>query len=133
MNEDDMNTRLVLLEKTAVTREILVEREEKLIDRIDSLITKHQAQAAEDQKHALRVFGHDIADQFRDWSAKIHSERDEIDEKREADRAPVMAGPPSMSPIRTWIAANWMWAASIALLVVILRPDLADAAFRALM
>jgi|TARA_R100000541_G_scaffold36321_1_gene44376 hypothetical protein len=130
---DDLNTRLVLLEKTSVSREMMVEREEKLLDRFEALIVRYQKQAADDQKHSLKVFGHDLAEQIKDSEKRIHRERDEIDAEREEARKLAEAArtpPPPESPIRGWIAANWMWVGGIGILVVLLRPDLATAVVR---
>ena len=44
----------------------------------------------------------------------------------EAAKAP----PPPESPIKGWIAANWMWVGGVGILVVLLRPDLATAVVR---
>jgi LPS O-antigen subunit length determinant protein (WzzB/FepE family) len=130
---DDLNTRLVLLEKTSVSREMMVEREEKLLDRFEALIVRYQKQAADDQKHSLKVFGHDLAEQIKDSEKRIHRERDEIDAEREearrlaeAARVPIQ----SVSPLRAWIAAHWMWVGGMVLLIMVLRPDLATAVVR---
>lgn len=128
---DDLNTRIVLLEKTVVSREMLVEREEKLLDRFEALLVRHQKQASDDQAHALKVFGHDIAEKITEAEKRIHARRDQIDEEREEARLRAEAARPvHESPIRGWIAANWMWVGGIAILVVLLRPDLATAMVR---
>lgn len=138
MADDDLPTRVTLMERTMVSREHLVEREERLLGRVEELLKRLNAQAADDQKHTLKVFGHEIAEQFRTWSDKIHSERDEMAEKREAEalvrrQAEEAQNRPQMSPIRGWIAANWMWVGGIGILVVLLRPDLATAVVRLVM
>ncbi|MEH6743915.1 hypothetical protein [Hyphomonas sp.] len=131
--QDDLNTRLVLLEKTAVSREVLVEREEKLLDRFEALLVRHQKQASDDQAHALKVFGHDIAEKITESEKRIHLRRDEAaaarEEARRAEEA-AKAPPPPESPIKGWIAANWMWVGGVGILVVLLRPDLATAVVR---
>jgi hypothetical protein len=137
---DDLNTRLVLLEKTVVSREMLVDREEKLLERFEVLMNRYQKQGADDLKHTLKLFGHDMAEQIRESEKRIHEKRDagararddkleeRLDSKIEAAKTPA----PSVTPVKAWVLANWMWAAAIAVLVVILRPDLAGAAFKAI-
>ena len=132
MTDDDLHTRLTLLERTAVSKDQLVEREDKLLGRMEDMLKRYIAQASDDQKHQFKLFGHEMADQLRAWEKKIHSDRDEIDEKREAERAPPPPPPQQFSPIKSWVLANWAWAAGIAMLVVILRPDLAGAAVKAI-
>jgi hypothetical protein len=129
--DDDLHTRLTLLERTAVSTDQLVEREDKLIGRMEDMLKRYISQASDDQKHQFKLFGHEMADQLRTWEKKIHSDRDEIDKEREADRRPAPT-PQSFSPIKAWVLANWAWAAGIAMLVVILRPDLAGAAVKAI-
>jgi hypothetical protein len=136
MADDDLATRITLVERTMVSREQQVEREEKLLYRVEELLKRHNAQAADDQKHVLKVFGHDIAEQFRTWSDKIHTEQDDRAEKREAERRrelDLARQNTSQSPIRGWIAANWMWVGGIGILIVVLRPDLATAVVRVVM
>jgi len=132
--DDDLHTRLTLLERTAVSKDQLVEREDKLLGRMEDMLKRYIAQASDDQKHQFKLFGHEMADQLRAWEKKIHSDRDEIAEKREAERAKEAEKRPviQQTPIRAWVAANWAWAIGIALLIVALRPDLAAAAFRVL-
>ena len=132
MADDDLHTRLTLLERTAVSKDQLVEREDKLLGRMEDMLKRYISQASDDQKHQFKLFGHEMADQLRAWEKKIHDDRDEIDEKREAERTPPPPPPQTLSPIRGWVAANWAWAIGIALLIVALRPDLAAAAFRVL-
>jgi hypothetical protein len=136
MADDDLATRITLVERTMISREQQVEREEKLLSRVEELLKRHNAQAADDQKHVLKVFGHDIAEQFRTWSDKIHTEQDDRAEKREAERRrelDLARQNTSQSPIRGWIAANWMWVGGIGILIVVLRPDLATAVVRVVM
>ena len=136
MADDDLATRITLVERTMISREQQVEREEKLLSRVEELLKRHNAQAADDQKHVLKVFGHDIAEQFRTWSDKIHTEQDDRAEKREAERRrelDLARQNTSQSPIRGWIAANWMWVGGIGILIVVLRPDLATAVVRLVM
>lgn len=132
MADDDLHTRLTLLERQSVTRDMLAEREDKLLARFETIMERIADRMAEDEAHRFKVFGHEMADQLRAWSKKIHEERDEILDKREAERKAQMPPPSQQSPIRGWVAANWMWAAGIALLIIALRPDLAAAAFRVL-
>lgn len=133
MADDDLHTRLTLLERTVVSKDQLVEREDRLLGRMEDMLKRYIAQASDDQRHQFKLFGHEMADQLREWRERIHDERDEIDQKRDAERerqAPAPASP--QSPIRAWVMANWAWAAGIAMLVVILRPDLAGAAVKAI-
>lgn len=130
---DDLNTRLVLLEKTAVSRDMLVERDERLLDRFEELLRRDRKQAAEEREHERKMNGHEIAEQLRIWAGKIHTERDAIEDKKEEARRAEEAAkppPPPESPIKGWIAANWMWVGGIGILVVLLRPDLATAVVR---
>tara|TARA_R110002111_G_scaffold170741_5_gene236450 strand:- start:1721 stop:2137 length:417 start_codon:yes stop_codon:yes gene_type:complete len=138
MADDDLPTRVTLVERTMVSREQIVEREERLLARFEELTKRLNAQAADDQRHTLKVFSHEIGEQFRSWADKIHSERDDRDEKREAEVRAKQALEEARrrsegSPIRGWIAANWMWVGGIGILVVLLRPDLATAVVRVVM
>lgn len=135
MADDDLQTRITLVERTMVSREQIVEREERLLARFEELTKRLNAQAADDQRHTLKVFSHEIGEQFRSWADKIHSERDDRDDKREAEalakrQVEEAMNRPQMSPIRGWIAANWMWVGGVGLLVILLRPDLATAVVR---
>ena len=134
---DDMETRITLLEKTAMSREAVIEREEKLLDRIDSLMARHGAQSEKTLEHTLKVFGHDIAEQLQKMRTRIHEERDEklslevARLEREYAKPPPPA-PPSASPVRAFMAANWVWITVIIVLVALLRPDLAGSVLRLL-
>jgi len=135
---DDLPTRVTLVERTMISREALVDREEKLLSRFEELLKRDRKQAADDQSHALKVFGHNMAEQFREWSIRIHSERDEGNEKRDAERAREAAEAakntiPTQSPLRTWLSANWIWVSGVGILVIVLRPDLATAVVRLVM
>lgn len=117
-----------------MTREAVIEREEKLLDRIDALMSRHSKQSEQTLEHTLKVFGHDIADQLKTMRDKIHAERDqkladEVDKLR-AEHA--KAEPPKShdSPFRAFLFRNWVWIGSIVVLVILLRPDLAGAAVR---
>ena len=116
-----------------MSREAVIEREEKLLDRIEALMTRHQAQSEKTLEHTLKMFGHDIAEQLQTMRNKIHVERDqklaaEVDAlKAEAAKA---APKPAESPFRTFIIKNWIWIGTLVLIVVLLRPDLAGAAIR---
>jgi hypothetical protein len=134
MADDDLPTRVTLMERTMVSREHLVEREERLLGRVEELLKRLNAQAADDQKHTLKVFGHEIAEQFRTWSDKIHQERDALQERRDAEHIKEQeAKAPVVSPIKGWFYKNWIWVGGTAALVIILRPDLATAVIRAVM
>jgi hypothetical protein len=127
---DDIETRVTLLEKTAMSREAVLEREEKLLDRIDALMLRHNKQSEQTLEHTLKVFGHDMADQLQKLRSRIHEERDEkmktelASLKAELDRPPTLIAPP-VSPIRKWMAENWIWIGVIIVTVILLRPDLA--------
>lgn len=138
MAEDDLVTRITLVERTMISREALVDREEKLLSRFEELLKRDRQHASEERKHEFKMYGHETAEQLRTWSAKIHMERDEILERRDAERAREAAEAakntiPTQSPLRTWLAANWIWVACVGVLVVVLRPDLATAVVRLVM
>lgn len=129
-----IETRITLLEKTAMTREAVLEREEKLLDRIDALMSRHQAQSEKTLEHTLKMFGHDIADQLQKMRAQIHVERDQKLEdeisKVRVEAAKVETPKPQESPFRQFLFRNWVWIGTIVLMVILLRPDLAGAAVR---
>lgn len=133
---NDIETRITLLEKTAMTREAVIEREEKLLDRIDALMSRHQAQSEKTLEHTLKMFGHDIAEQLTQMRAKINGERDQkLAEAVNAVRAEMVKAEPeppksTESPFRQFLFKNWVWIGSIVVLVIVLRPDLAGAAVR---
>lgn len=130
--DDDLHTRLTLLERTAVSRDQIAEREDRLLERFEELLKRDRKQASEERQHERKMLHFELGEQFRVWSDKIHAERDERLDRREAERAPPPPPPQALSPIRAWVASNWAWAIGIALLIVALRPDLAAAAFRVL-
>ncbi|WP_373003114.1 hypothetical protein [Hyphomonas sp.] len=134
---DDLPTRVTLVERTMISREALVDREEKLLSRFEELLKRDRQQASEERRHEFKMYGHETGEQLRTWSAKIHMERDEILEKRDAaDRAKEDAAKDkssTQSPLRTWLSANWIWVACVGILVVVLRPDLATAVVRLVM
>ena len=130
---DDLQTRVTLLEKTAVIRDELATREDRLLQRFEAIMDRYVDRLSDDQEHRFKVFGHEIADQLRGWAAKIHSERDAILDKRDAEIAAKVkaeAPKPSESPFRVFIMRNWIWIGTLVLIVVLLRPDLAGAAIR---
>ena len=133
--DDDLSTRITLVERTMISREALVDREEKLLSRFEELLKRDRQQASEERRHEFKMYGHETAEQLRTWSAKIHMERDEILEKRDIERTKEAAEhkPQNQSPLRTWLAANWIWVACVGVLVVVLRPDLATAVVRLVM
>jgi hypothetical protein len=124
------------MERSMITREQQVEREERLLQRFEELLKRDRAQASEERRHEFKMYGHETAEQLRAWAASIHATRDEILAKRDAERIKDEESKPKrgnqMSPIRVWVMANWAWAVGIALMVIILRPDLAGAALKAL-
>lgn len=131
---DDLETRITLLEKTAMSREAVIEREEKLLDRIDALMARHSAQSEKTLEHTLKMFGHDIAEQLQTMRNRIHAERDQkLTAEVEALRAETLKVAPTKaadSPFRAFLTKNWMWIGTLVLIVVLLRPDLAGAAIR---
>lgn len=134
---DDLETRLTLLERTAMTREAVLEREEKLLDRIDALMARHQGQAEKTLEHTLKMFGHDIADQLNTMRNKINKERDDklsasIDAALRDVSPPPAPPPQSSSPVRAFMAQNWIWITAMIVMVALLRPDLAGSVLRLL-
>jgi hypothetical protein len=137
MAEDSLDTRVTLVERSMVTREQLVEKEERLLQRFEDLLKRDRAQASEERKHEFKMYGHETAEQLRVWSAKIHADRDEILARRDAERIrdeeSRVNSAPIASPIKGWFYKNWIWVGGTAVLVIILRPDLATAVVRAVM
>ena len=129
MAPDDMHTRLTLLERTTVSRDDLTAREDRLLERFESIMDRYVDRMSEDQEHRFKLFGHEIADQLRLWADKIHAERNAIDAKREASLTPQLAS----AQYRSFMAKNWAWFGAIAILIVLLRPDLAGAVARLFM
>jgi DNA replication protein DnaD len=136
---EDFETRLTLLERTAMSREAVIEREEKLLDRIDALMARHQAQSEKTLEHTLKMFGHDIADQLNTMRNRINKERDEkldaaIDKALQAAPSPVPdpKAAQSNSPVRAFMAQNWIWITAFIITVALLRPDLAGSVLRLL-
>lgn len=132
---DDLETRLTLLERTAMTREAVLEREEKLLDRIDALMARHQKQSDQTLEHTLKVFGHDIAEQLVKLRTRINDERDEkLNMAIDAALRDVPEPPPpqSSSPVRAFMAQNWIWITAMIVMVALLRPDLAGSVLRLL-
>lgn len=134
---DDLETRLTLLERTSMSREAVIEREEKLLDRIDALMSRHSKQSEQTLEHTLKVFGHDMADQLQKLRTRIHDERDEklgaeIEKVRaELERPPSLPLPSQGgNPIRKFMSDNWVWIGVIIVMVVLLRPDLAGHVLR---
>lgn len=126
---EDVNTRLTLLERTTVSRDDLAAREDRLLERFESIMDRYVERMSDDQEHRFKLFGHEIADQLRLWADKIHAERNAIDAKR--DEA---AKPPTASvQYRSFMARNWAWFGAIAMIIMLLRPDLAGAVARLFM
>lgn len=129
---DDLETRLTLLERTTMTREAVIEREEKLLDRIDALMGRHQKQADQTLEHTLKVFGHDMAEQLQKMRTRLNGEWDEkldaaIDAALTAVPEPKAA---SHSPVRAFMASNWVWITAFIITIALLRPDLAGSVLR---
>lgn len=128
---DDLETRVTLLERTAMSRESVIEREERLLERIDALMNRHNKQSEQTLEHTLKVFGHGIAEQLEKMRARIHEERDEKLKaettaiRAELERPPTLPPPSHANPIRKFMADNWIWIGTVIVLVVLLRPDLA--------
>ena len=74
--QDDIATRLALLERTMVSRDMLGEREDKLMDRLERMLTKHETRIDEALQHGLKVYGHETSDQLLKLRTRIHEERD---------------------------------------------------------
>jgi hypothetical protein len=126
---DDMHTRLTLLERTTVSRDDLTAREDRLLERFEAIMDRYVERMSEDQEHRFKLFGHEIADQLRVWADKIHAERNAIDAKREE-----LAKPQAASvQYRSFMSRNWAWFGAIAMIIVLLRPDLAGAVARLFM
>jgi hypothetical protein len=123
---EDINTRLALLERTTVSRDDLTAREDRLLERFEAIMDRYVERMSEDQEHRFKLFGHEIADQLRVWADKIHAERNAIDAKREASLTPQ----PASVQYRSFVARNWAWFGAIAIIIVLLRPDLAGAVVR---
>lgn len=87
---DDLHTRLSILERTAVSRETLVEREEKLLERMEALLNRHNLRTEESLQHTLKGFGHEMADQLRQMRDRIGSEHDA---KLKAEIAAIQSAP----------------------------------------
>jgi hypothetical protein len=129
MAPDDMHTRLTLLERPTVSRDDLTAREDRLLERFESIMERYVERMGDDQEHRFKLFGHEIADQLRIWADKIHAERNAIDAKREASLVPQ----PASVQYRSFMSRNWAWFGAIALIIVLLRPDLAGAVARLFM
>lgn len=123
---EDVNTRLTLLERTTVSRDDLAAREDRLLERFESIMERYVERMGDDQEHRFKLFGHEIADQLRVWADKIHAERNAIDAKRDEAMKP----PPASVQYRSFMARNWMWFGAIAAIIMLLRPDLAGAVAR---
>ena len=122
---EDLNTRVTLLERTTVARDELTAREDRLLERLEVLLDRHMARMNEEQSHRFKVFGHEIADQLRGWADKIHTERNAIDDKRDARLRTELPNQPNS--YRSFIQRNWVWLGVVGLLIILLRPDLAGA------
>jgi hypothetical protein len=100
--QDDMATRLALLEKTMVTRDFVADREDKLLLRFEALLGKHESRMDESMKHAFKVYGHDIADQLRTLRTKVNEERDEKLATALRDVSPAPVTPPRNDMLARW-------------------------------
>jgi AcrR family transcriptional regulator len=130
MAADDIATRVTLLERTTVLRDDLTAREDRLLERFEAIMDRYVDRLSDDQEHRFKVFGHEIADQLRNWSDKIHAERNLIDEKRDARIKAELPQPVAANPYRSFIARNWVWLGIIGIMIIALRPDLAGAVVR---
>lgn len=134
MPPDDIQTRVTLLERTTVARDELGAREDRLLERLETMLDRYMDRMSDDQEHRFKVFGHEMADQLRGWSERIHAERNAIEEKRDGKlRAELKAEIPPPSPVnpyRSFIAKNWVWLGIIGVMIILLRPDLAGAVVR---
>jgi len=128
--QDDIATRVTLLERTTVQRDDLTAREDRLLERFEAIMDRYIERLADDQEHRYKVFGHEIADQLRAWADKIHTERNAIDEKRDAKLMADLPQPAQANPYRSFIARNWIWLGIIGVMIIVLRPDLAGAVVR---
>jgi hypothetical protein len=119
-----------------MSKEAVIEREEKLLDKIDALMSRHQAQSEKTLEHTLKMFGHDIADQLTSLRNRINKERDEkLDAAIEAALKAAPETKPvhqNSSPVRAFMAANWVWITAFIITVALLRPDLAGSVLRLL-
>lgn len=128
---DDLETRVTLLEKTAMSREAVIAREERLLERIDALMERHHRQSEQTLDHRLKVFGHDIAEQLQKMRTRIHEERDQkVKSELDILRSEMVRPTPHPSPIRRFMAENWIWIGIIIVMIVMLRPDLAGHVLR---
>lgn len=73
---EDLRTRVALLEKTGVTRDQLAERDDKLMDRLERMLVKHETRMEEALQHGLKVYGHETSDQLLKLRTRINDERD---------------------------------------------------------
>jgi hypothetical protein len=92
---DDIATRLALLERTMVSRDQLADREDKLLNRFEALLGKHEKRMDEGMQHAFKVYGHDIADQLRALKTRL---TEEGEQKLTAALKDVAPGPPPPPP-----------------------------------
>jgi hypothetical protein len=92
---DDIATRLALLERTMVSRDQLADREDKLLNRFEALLGKHERRMDEGMQHAFKVYGHDIADQLRALKTRL---TEEGEQKLTAALKDVAPGPPPPPP-----------------------------------
>lgn len=102
MAEDDIATRLALLERTMVSRDQLADREDKLMSRFEALLGKHEKRLDEGMQHAFKVYGHDIADQLRTLRARMTEERDEKLATALRDVSPPPVMPPKNDMMARW-------------------------------
>lgn len=112
---DDYETRLTLLERTFMSREAVIEREEKLLDRIDALMGRHQKQADQTLEHTLKVFGHDMGEQLQKMRTRINEERDEKLNAAVAKMDIKAADAPA--PVKTDMLSRWGLPLGVAALV----------------
>jgi hypothetical protein len=82
-DDDDLRTRIALLERSMVTRDQLGEREDRMMDRLEKMLSKFEDRMDDALGHGLKVYGHQTADQLRLFEARIHEDRDDKLDKRD--------------------------------------------------
>ena len=78
-----------------VSRDQLADREDKLLNRFEALLGKHERRMDEGMQHAFKVYGHDIADQLRALKTRL---TEEGEQKLTAALKDVAPGPPPPPP-----------------------------------
>lgn len=99
--ELDLQTRVTLLEKSAVDKDYLSEREDKQLERFEKLLTRFEGRMDETMSHAFKTWGHEMGDQLRDWKKKINEERDDAIEDAVSPLRKKQAEPEEDKPSKT--------------------------------